>query len=368
METKARLWKGPLAFITLLIFFTGSQVGKALVVKQKGTASLKNVSVSTEQYSTQPARAILSHTRSETANNLTLVTESNLIKWTSSALTRSRHPVRTVHPQDQPESRGRQANPTLVRESNLNQKWASPAFTRGEPLKTVDRQGRKENPGRQGNIQFINPSNLLNWTTSMSTRSEPQHTVDHQESPESQGNLMQHGTTAVSDLCSARMIPGFSANVSGIVSFYGGTNFHQSTTYRVVAVGPPVFDDLWPCYQAKSHSSDTVKFVFRSFYEFCRYGQIQLPLVFVNLLTEHCPTAHLMDIFKYPNGVTFEISEPKVDERLRINVRGFGRANDSCLRCVFFSAFSADNESVSQVNYTSVNQGICHVLNCSPPP
>ena len=114
-----------------------------------------------------------------------------------------------------------------------------------------------------------------------------------------------------------------------------------------------------PCYEVMSALSNTTKFVFYCTTAFNNFLHLKLPLVMINLLSEHCPNAHLLDIFKYPSGVTFNISDPAEDESWRNSLKTWGFEDAPGLKHVFVSVKSGVYRPLFSVNYTNVNQGIC---------
>ena len=391
MGAKARLWNAYLTLAGALAFYTGSQGGKAFVLQQTGTASPQNVSAAPGEFTSVVISKVIpswrpfpfqnqSNSGLEEESSLTssrfrpvrtqvtlpYIAESSFMNRTSSPFPRSESLPTDDH-QDQQDSPGRQGNLMFVTESaSLNRTPA--VFTNTEPLHAADRQDQRETSGHLGTLAFATEFNLMNWTAPVVTTSGPLRTVGRQDQQDSAGfqdNIAQQ-VTAGGDLCSARMIPGFTANVSGTFVNERGESF-QSTTYRVVAVGPFDSEDFgpstWghfaPCYEVMSASSNTAKFVFYCAREFKNLARFQLPLVIINLLSEHCPNAHLLDIFKYPSGVTFNISDFAEVKRWRYILDYWWMNNAPGLKYVFVSVNSGVYRPLFSVNYTNVNQGMC---------
>ena len=361
MGTKARPWSGHLTLATALAFYISSQGGKAFVLKQARTVSLENVSASPGKFaytwiskanSSFTSFLLQNQTRSE------LEAESSLTSFQFGPLGTQATRPRTAD------------NLRFITQSSL-MNLTSSSFARSEPPNTVGLQDHRENLGRQGSLTLITQSSLMKSTSSAITSSEPPHTVDltdHQDSPTRRDNLTQENTTTVGELCSARMIPGFSSNVSGNATYQTGDGFYQSTTYRVVSVGPFDLDSPHLCYSTMTALSDTVRFDFWSTFLLCWFVHTELRLVLINLLSEHCPAAHLTDIFKYPNGVTFQISNPNIDGPLRTKLVHVTDTDAMCHNCFFLSAVSGVYWPRFQVNYTNVNQGMYYVYSLHPLP
>ena len=391
MGARARLWNVYLTLAGALAFYTGSQGGKAFALQQTGTASPQNVSAAPGEFTSVVISKVIpswrpfpfqnqSNSGLEEESSLTssrfrpirtqvtlpYITESSFTNRTSSPFPRSESLPTDDH-QDHQDSPGRQGNLTFVTDStSLNR--TPPVFTHTEPLHAADRQDQRETSGHLGTSAFATEFNLMNWTAPVVTTSGPPRTVGRQDQQDSTGfqdNIAQQ-VTAGSDPCSARMIPGFTANVSGMFASDEGDSF-QSTTYRVVAVGPfasedfgPLaWEDFMPCYEVMSALSNTAKFVFYCTTAFNNFLHLKLPLVMINLLSEHCPNAHLLDIFKYPSGVTFNISDPAEDESWRNSLKTWGFEDAPGLKHVFVSVKSGVYRPLFSVNYTNVNQGIC---------
>lgn len=383
MGVKARLWNAYLTLAGALAFYTGSQGGKAFVLQQTGTASPQNVSAAPGEFTSVVLSKVIpswrpspfqnqSNSGLEEESSLTssrfrpirtqvtfpYITESSFMNRTSSPFPRSES-LPTDDRQDHQNSPGRQGNLMFVTESaSLNRTPA--VFTNTEPLHAADRQDHRETSGHLGTLAFATEFNLMNWTAPVVTTSGPLRTVGRQDQQDSAGfqdNIAQQ-VTAGRDLCSARMIPGFTANVSGTFVIEKG-GFFQSTTYRVVAVGPLAWEDVSPCYEVMSASSNTAKFVFYCASELKNLARFQLPLVVINLLSEHCPNAHLLDIFKYPSGVTFNISDPAEDESWRNWLKSWGIEDAPGLKHVFVTVKTGVYRPLFSVNYTNVNQGMC---------
>ena len=357
MGTKARPWSGHLTLATALAFYIGSQGGKAFVLKQTRTVSLENVSASPGKFaytwiskanSSFTSFLLQNQTRSE------LEAESSLTSFQFGPLGTQATRPRTAD------------NLRFITPSSL-MNLTSSSFARSEPLHTVGLQDHRENLGHQGSLTLITQSSLMKSTSSAITSSEPPHTVDltdHQDSPTRRDSLTQQDTTTVGDLCSARMVPGFSSNVSGNPIYPFNPGFYQYVTYRVVAVGPFAWDNHVICFSTMTYLSDTVRFVFWSTHDsFCWGKYIELLHVLINLLSEHCPTAHLTDIFKYPNGVMFQISNPNIDGPLRTKLVHVTDTDAMCHNCFFLSAVSGVYWPRFQVNYTNVSQGMYYVYN-----
>ena len=267
MGAKARLWNAYLTLAGALAFYTGSHGGKAFVLQQTGTASPQNVSAAAGEFTSVAISKVIpswrpfpfqnqSNSRLEEESSLTsfrfrpirtqvtlpYITESSFMNRTSSPFPRNES-LPTDDRQDHQDSPGRQGNLMFVTESaSLNRTPA--VFTNTEPLHAADRQDQRETSGHLGTLAFATEFNLMNWTAPVVTTSGPLRTVGRQDQQDSAGfqdNIAQQ-VTAGSDLCSARMIPGFTANVSGTFVIEKG-GFFQSTTYRVVAVGPLAWED-----------------------------------------------------------------------------------------------------------------------------
>ena len=383
MGAKARLWNAYLTLVGALALYTGSQGGKAFVLQQTGTASPQNVSAAPGEFTSVVISKVIPSWRpfpfqnqsnsgleqessltssrfrpTRTQVTLPYITESSFMNRTSSPFPRSES-LPTDDRQDHQDSPGRQGNLMFVTESaSLNRTPA--VFTNTEPLHAADRQDQRETSGHLGTLAFATEFNLMNWTAPVVTTSGPLRTVGRQDQQDGAGfqdNIAQQ-VTAGSDLCSARMIPGFTANVSGTFVNERGDSF-QSTTYRVVAVGPFVWEDFFPCYKVMSASSNTAKFVFYCTLVYNYFRRHKLPLVIINLLNEHCPNAHLLDIFKYPSGVTFKISDPAEDESWRNSLKDWGTEDTPGLKHVVVSVKSGVYRPLFSVNYTNVNQGMC---------
>ena len=382
MGVKARLWNAYLTLAGALAFYTGSQGGKAFVLQQTGTASPQNVSAAPGEFTSVVISNVIpswrpfpfqnqSNSGMEEESSLTssrfrpirthvtlpYITESSFMNRTSSPFPRSES-LPTDDRQDHQDSPGLQGSLMFVTESaSLNRTPA--VFTNTEPLHAADRQDQPETSGNLGTLAFATEFNLMNWTAPVVTTSGPLRTVGRQDQQDGAGfqdNIAQQ-VTAGSDLCSARMIPGFTANVSGTFVKERGSSF-QSTTYRVVAVGP-LAEDFSPCYEVMSASSNTAKFVFYCTTTFNNFRRDKLPLVIINLLSEHCPNAHLLDIFKYPSGVTFNISDFPEVKGWR-SILSYRRMQDvPSLKHVFVSVKSGVYRPLFSVNYTNVNQGMC---------
>ena len=391
MGAKARLWNAYLDLVGALAFYTGSQGGKAFVLQQTGTASPQNVSAAPGEFTSVVLSKVIPSWRpfpfqnqsnsgleeessltssrfrpTRTQVTLPYITESSFMNRTSSPFPRSEF-LPTDDRQDHQDSPGRQGNLMFVTESaSLNRTPA--VFTNTEPLHAADRQDQRETSGHLGTLAVATEFSLMNWTAPVVTTSGPVRTVGRQDQQDGAGfqdNIAQQ-VTAGSDLCSARMIPGFTANVSGtFVNERGG--YFQSMTYRVVAVGPFIFEDfdpiIWghffPCYEVMSAASNTAKFVFYCTTKFKSFRRHKLPLIIINLLREHCPNAHLLDIFKYPSGVSFNISDPAKDESLRNRSKNRGTEDAPGLKHVFVTVKTGVYRPLFLVNYTNVNQGMC---------
>ena len=360
--TKARPWSGHLTLATALAFYISSQGGEAFVLKQTRTVSLENVSASPGKFAyTWISKANSSFTSFllQNQSRSELEAESGLTSSQFGSLGTQATRPRTAD------------NLRFITQSSL-MNLTSSSFARSEPPNTVGLQDHRENLGRQGSLTLITQSSLMNSTSSAITSSEPPHTVDltdHQDSPTRRDNLTKQDTTTVGDLCSARMVPGFSSNVSGSAIFSPIPGFYQSVTYRVVAVGPFDLDNYVICNSVMTYLSDTVRFVFwNKFRFFCLVLDPELRLVLMNLLSEHCPAAHLTDIFKYPNGVTFHISKFRTDSPVRTRLVHVTDTDAICFSCFFFSAVSGVYWPRFQVNYTNVNQGMHYVYSLHPLP
>ena len=194
----------------------------------------------------------------------------------------------------------------------------------------------------------------MDWTSSAPSRGQPVHSVglqDQQDKPGRQANLTQRDTTAVNDLCSARLVPGFSATVT----FEGVSGGVQFATYRVSAVGTGSSEGfLYVCSKVITDPPHTHK-IFISSTQAVMCSHMKRGLL-LSLVYGQCAGI-------YHEGITLDYSLSTVlqpgTELTSLNSSALqsGPHAIACSGCLFVTALSGVYEPGFQVHYSTINQG-----------